>query len=46
MESAPGVEGYRDYVEAVALGLLIETSDSLELPAYDGRPALEYAEPL
>ena len=46
METAPGVEGYRDYVEAVALGLLIETSDSLELPAYDGRPALAFAEPL
>ncbi len=46
LDSSPGVEGYRAFVEAVSLGLLVETSDDLELPAYEGRPALEYAEPL
>lgn len=46
LERAPGVDVYRDYVEAVSLGLLIETSGDLELAAYGGRPALEYAEPL
>ena len=46
LDSAPGVEGYRTFVDAVSLGLLVETSDDLEMPAYDARPVLEYAQPL
>ena len=46
LDASPGVQLYRDYVEDVSLGLLVEESDHLDIPAFDGRPALSYADPL
>ena len=46
LDASPGVQLYRDYVEDVSLGLLVEESADLEIPAFDGSPALVYAEPL
>lgn len=40
------VDIYLDYVGAVDLGLDVEESAELELPAYEGPPPLEFAEPL
>ncbi len=46
LDSSPSVQNYRDYVEFVDLGLLVETADDLDVPAYEGRTALEYADPM
>ncbi len=46
LDASHGVQDYRDYVEAVSLGLLVEESEALDVPAFDGRPALVYADPL
>jgi uncharacterized protein YlxW (UPF0749 family) len=46
LDSSRAVSYYRQYVDAYDLGLLVEEADHLQLPAFSGRPALVYAEPL
>lgn len=46
LDASRAVDYYRQYVEAYDLGLLIAESGRLELPAFSGRPALVYADPL
>ncbi len=46
LESTHYVDIYRQYVEAYDLGLEVEVAEQLDLAAYEGRPVMEYAEPL
>jgi len=45
LDASQAVAYYRQYVDAYDLGLLIEESGRLEVPAFHGRPTLAYAEP-
>ncbi len=46
MAEAEYVDIYRQYVEAVGLGLSVEDADQLDLPGYTGIPVMDYAQRL
>lgn len=46
MADAEYVDIYRQYVEAVGLGLSIEDADQLDLAGYTGLPVMDYAQRL
>jgi uncharacterized protein YlxW (UPF0749 family) len=43
LDSSPAVNAYRQAVAAYGLGYQVATQDDVELPAYDGSTALQYA---
>jgi uncharacterized protein YlxW (UPF0749 family) len=44
LQASPYVRGYRTYVDAHDLGYEVTTSESKQLPAYDGSSELRYAQ--
>jgi uncharacterized protein YlxW (UPF0749 family) len=46
LDASQGVEIYRDYVAEVSLGLQVEEAEDLDVPAFEGRSSLVYADPL
>ena len=46
LADSQSVQIYNEYVDAYDLGLSIEDSTDLDIPAYDVTPQLEWAKPL
>ena len=46
LDASQRVEIYRDYVAEFSLGLLVEEAGDLDVPAFEGRSALVYADAL